>query len=427
MRIDIAGVQLTNKTGAFLLCSLALLGVWALPRFASNDLQEGQHVEHNLLNSAISPLVGTSSSKLAPSQASTRAAMLQGWGGITFSEVVGSNVVQRLNQSGHNTIRVSFGTATGFPCLDGDLGSWDPNLFTQVLQTAQAYKMTVVLDYHGYNNPNDPTFQPCWLGFWSGVLSNNWGYSKIVWEPINEPAGSVSILSSAYQAWITQARNLADTHWIAIENTISNGACSFDPRSIANCYPMITDPLNETFLSIHPYLFYDIWLGDGYGSCNPSPANTWGNSTAECVANIYNQGMLQASTAYHIPILDTEGGAVYYSCNNVCGASPPDAVGTDDASYSNTTLHFIQYLTDQMQSENMGWLWWEAGEGSCCGALDTWGNLLSFQPAAPRNGPALNNPSGSPPFSSPIAWLAVSGIAGLAVVVAVVMYRKKSL
>src|SRR2546426_11492318 len=107
--------------------------------------------------------------------------------------------------------------------------------------------------------------------------------------------------------------------------------------------------------------------------------------------------MIQASSKYHMPILDTEGGAVYYSCNNVC-ASPPDAVGTDDASYSYTTLHFIQYLTNQMQSENLGWIWWEAGEGSCCGALETWGSLLSFQPLIQTESqhypPTLQAPSG---------------------------------
>ncbi len=389
--------NLTNKTIALLLCSLALLGIWAIPHFPLNDQRASRHVDQTLPISVILPLLGPSSVSLASSQVSTHPSMIQGWGGIPLSEVVGSSVVQRLNQSGYNAIRVSFGTATGFPCLDGELGSWDPNLFIQVVQTAQADNMTLVLDYHGYNNPTDLTFQTCWLSFWSGVLSTNWGYSKIVWEPINEPAGSVSMLSSAYQAWITLARSLGDTHWIAVENTISNDGCNFDLVSLANCYPVVTDPLNETFLSLHPYFFYDIWLSNGYGNCNPSTTSTWGNSTAECVANVYNQGMLQASTTYHMPILDTEGGAVYYSCNNVC-SSPPDAVGTDDASYSYTTLHFIQYLTNQMQSENMGWIWWEAGEGSCCGALDTWGNLLGFQPITPPashdHPPTLQAPTG---------------------------------
>jgi len=217
------------------------------------------------------------------------------------------------------------------------------------------------------------------LLFWNGVLSTNWRYDKIVWEPINEPAGSVAVLSEAYQAWITLARSAGDKHWIAVENTISNYGCNFDPMSLVNCYPTVTDPLNQTFLSIHPYLFYDLWQSSSsiYGECSSNSANSWGNATAECVADVYNQGMLQASGKYHMPILDTEGGAVYYSCNNVC-ANPPDAVGTDDASYSITTLHFIQYLTNLMQSESMGWLWWEAGERvllRCAGHL---GRIVEF-------------------------------------------------
>jgi len=32
---------------------------------------------------------------------------------------------------------------------------------------------------------------------------------------------------------------------------MSNGGCNFDPLSLVNCYPVVTDPLNETFLSIH--------------------------------------------------------------------------------------------------------------------------------------------------------------------------------
>jgi hypothetical protein len=325
--------------------------------------------------------------------------IIQGWGGVTLDEASNGQMqltLLRLNQSGYNGVRIGFSRSIT-PCSSGELGSWNPDWFSQTIQSAKQYNMWVVLDYHSYRDLVDSVCQTQWLSFWNNVLSTNWSYSRIVWEPINEPAGSVSVLSLAYQTWITQARGLGDTHWIALENTISNGGCNFDPVSLAICYPVVTDPLNETFLSIHPYFFYDIWQGGGYGNCSPTATNTWSNSTAECVANIYNLGMLQASSKYHMPILDTEGGAVYYSCNNVC-ASPPDAIGTDDASYSTTTFHFIQYLTNLMQTENMGWLWWEAGEGSCCGALDTWGALLRFQPVNPPRPidtpPSLEAPTG---------------------------------
>jgi len=390
---------LNRRNGILLLYSLTLLGV-ALPHFPSLVHSNSHNTGPTMVNQIVSTIQGSSSVKIVSGQVSGQAPVIQGWGGVTLDEAsngqMGSTLL-RLNQSGYNGVRVGF-SAGITSCSSGELGSWNPDLLNQTIQTAKQYGMWVILDYHSYTDLVDISCQTQWLSFWNSVLTTNWGYSRIVWEPINEPAGSVSVLSSAYQAWITQARGLGDAHWIAVENTISNEGCSFDPLSLANCYPTITDPLNETFLSIHPYLFYDIWLGNGYGICSPNAGNTWGNSTAECVANVYNQGMLQASSKYHLPILDTEGGAVYYSCNNVC-ANPPDAVGTDDASYSSTTLHFIQYLTNLMGSETMGWLWWEAGEGSCCGALDTWGSLLRFQPVTPPISndapPTITAPSGN--------------------------------
>src|SRR5438132_74484 len=36
------------------------------------------------------------------------------------------------------------------------------------------------------------TCQTQWLLFWNGVLSTDWRYDRIIWEPINEPAGSAS-------------------------------------------------------------------------------------------------------------------------------------------------------------------------------------------------------------------------------------------
>lgn len=340
--------------------------------------------------------------------------------------------LSRLNQSGYNGVRIGFsGSVTH--CSSGELGSWSPDWFNQTIHLAQQYGLWVILDYHSYVDLVDSTCQAQWLLFWNSVLSVDWRYDRIVWEPINEPAGSVAVLSSAYQAWITLARGLGDKHWIAVENTISNDGCNFDPLSLVNCYPKVTDPLNQTFLSIHPYLFYDLWqsISSTYGVCSSSSSNPWGNGTAECVANVYNQGMLQASGKYQMPILDTEGGAVYYSCNNVC-ANPPDAVGTDDASYSITTLHFIQYLTNLMQSESMGWLWWEAGEGSCCGVLDTWGELLSFQPASPPT-PQSQPPqcqcgpsTGSAFLGTPVFWLSIAGVAGLLAMVTTLLQKKGS-
>ena len=389
---------LSRSNAVFLLCFLFLLSV-AIPHSSVPTQVIDQSMSSGLARQVVSivslgPIVKTT---LGLSVAQP---IIQGWGGVTLDEAANGQLqptLSRLNQSGYNGVRIGFsGSVTH--CPSGELGSWSPDWFNQTIHLAQQYGLWVILDYHSYADLVDSTCQAQWLLFWNSVLSVDWRYDRIVWEPINEPAGSVAVLSSAYQAWITLARGLGDKHWIAVENTISNDGCNFDPLSLVNCYPKVTDPLNQTFLSIHPYLFYDLWqsISSTYGVCSSSSANPWGNGTAECVANVYNQGMLQASGKYHMPILDTEGGAVYYSCNNVC-ARPPDAVGTDDASYSVTTFHFIQYLTTLMDSRGMGWLWWEAGEGSCCGALDTWGSLLSFQqtkPSPQENPPSLEAPTG---------------------------------
>src|SRR5437667_11929392 len=332
---------LSRSNAVFLLCFLFLLSV-AIPHSSVPTQVIDQSMSSGLARQVVSivslgPIVKTT---LGLSVAQP---IIQGWGGVTLDEAANGQLqptLSRLNQSGYNGVRIGFsGSVTH--CPSGELGSWSPDWFNQTIHLAQQYGLWVILDYHSYADLVDSTCQAQWLLFWNSVLSVDWRYDRIVWEPINEPAGSVAVLSSAYQAWITLARGLGDKHWIAVENTISNDGCNFDPLSLVNCYPKVTDPLNQTFLSIHPYLFYDLWqsISSTYGVCSSSSANPWGNGTAECVANVYNQGMLQASGKYHRPIPDTEGGAVYYSCNNVC-VKPPDAVGTDDASYSITTLHF---------------------------------------------------------------------------------------
>ena len=390
---------LGRSNGAFVLCFLAVTGI-AFPQFPPPFDSVNHNTHSDLTKHDFSALSPTSTIATISSNPEGKVPMIQGWGGVTL-EAASNGQMQltllMLNQSGYNGVRVGF-SAGITKCSSGELGPWNKDWFNQTVQLAQQYNMWVILDYHSYSDVVDGACQTSWLSFWNGVLSTNWNYDRIIWEPINEPAGSVSLLSSAYQAWITQARSLHDTHWIVIENTLSNGTCAFDSMSLVSCYPKTTDSLNQTLLSVHPYFFYDVWQSGGYGVCSPSGARIWNNTTAECVANIYNQAMQIASASYHMPILDTEGGTVYNTCKSAC-AIPSDAIGTNDASYSKTTLHFIQYLTSLMDSQNMGWLWWEAGEGTCCGAIDTWGSSLKFQPVNPPvahdTPPSLTAPTGN--------------------------------
>src|SRR5881296_2083877 len=248
---------LSHRTVSLLLSSLMLLGVVTVP---FSPLSRGlvmEQVERDVVKLAAPSVPANYSLKTIYDQVAIQAPVLQGWGGVTLDEASNGEMqstLQRLNQSGYNAVRVGF-SAGITPCSSGELGNWSSAWFSQTIQIALQYKMLVILDYHSYGDLVDGC-QLQWLSFWSEVLSTNWGYTRIVWEPINEPAGTVSLLSTAYQTWITQARALGDTHWIAVENTISNDGCTFDPLSLVNCYPTITDPLNQTFLSIHPYFFY---------------------------------------------------------------------------------------------------------------------------------------------------------------------------
>ena len=238
-----------------------------------------------MVNLAAPTVSGSHRLRIIYDQVAIEAPVLQGWGGVTLDEASNGQMqstLQRLNQSGYNAVRVGFSAGTT-PCSSGELGDWSSAWFSQTIQIAQQYNMWVILDYNRYRELID-SCQLQWLSFWSGVLSTNWGYTRIVWEPINEPAGSVSLLSAAYQTWITQARALGDTHWIAVENTISNDGCTFDPLSLVNCYPTITDPLNQTFLSIHPYFFYDLWSQSVgvYGNCDKSATRYLQPRNAQC-------------------------------------------------------------------------------------------------------------------------------------------------
>ena len=250
---------LSRSNAVFLLCFLFLLSV-AIPHSSVPTQVIDQSMSSGLARQVVSivslgPIVKTT---LGLSVAQP---IIQGWGGVTLDEAENGQLqptLSRLNQSGYNGVRIGFsGSVTH--CSSGELGSWSPDWFNQTIHLAQQYGLWVILDYHSYVDLVDSTCQAQWLLFWNSVLSVDWRYDRIVWEPINEPAGSVAVLSSAYQAWITSARGLGDKHWIAVENTISNDGCNFDPLSLVNCYPKVTDPLNQTFLSIHPYLFYDLW------------------------------------------------------------------------------------------------------------------------------------------------------------------------
>ena len=347
--------------------------------------------------------------------------MLIGWGGVRLDEaVVGGGVHQPSNQTpssvfpgesatnmelllselkpmGYNIVKVSFD-----PSCTGSqfMSSYSAANLQRAIQIAQHFGFWMVVDHHGFTEPFTPSSSSCWLNFWSGVVSQfRNSYSKIIWEPEDEPkygfSGSacsgastcVAYLSNQYQQWINQARSLGDTHWIVVENICSFG-CSLCPGGDGACsaaadgFPMVTDPLGtlsqggRIFISLHTYM--------DYGSYSSS----WNGATAESVAQQYYQAMLGGMSKTGWPILDTESGA-----SPLCGSCAPDAVLRGNAGYTVVTLHFIQVLTnllDNNMPQRINWINWPSGSWTdtqnagiygamqCNSSPEGWGCQLQF-------------------------------------------------
>ena len=200
-------------------------------------------------------------------------------------------------QSGYNTIRASFaphcsvryGLNSNASPQDF-MGTYSATQLARSLRIARQFSMWIVVDYHGYSDFTNSTLVNCWLNFWfgpnsdsgpTGVVGEFMGnYSRIVWEPLNEPAsGSFPVSSTAwcqqnplqcegnktryaaaqYQAWLDAARQLGDTHWVVVQNLCSYG-CSRDRSHWYLNYPNVTDSQNRVFESLHTYMYYPAFM-----------------------------------------------------------------------------------------------------------------------------------------------------------------------
>ncbi|TMI33430.1 hypothetical protein E6H28_02020 [Candidatus Bathyarchaeota archaeon] len=189
-------------------------------------------------------------------------------------------------KSGYNTIRASFapycsvryGLNSNASPQDF-MGNYSAAQLARGLKIAEYFNMWIVVDYHGYSDFANSTLVSCWLNFWlgpnsvsgpTGVVGEFMGsYSRIVWEPLNEPAsGSFPVSSEAdktryaaaqYQAWINAARQLGDTHWVVVQNLCSYG-CSRDRSHWYLNYPNVTDSRNRVFESLHTYMYYPAFV-----------------------------------------------------------------------------------------------------------------------------------------------------------------------
>ncbi len=328
--------------------------------------------------------------------------MILGWGGTevreasTFeaanppsqvfqSEQASNQEIQigRLATMGFNAFRVSFESQ----CTTWkNAGPYSSENLERSFRIAEHYNFWIIVDYHGYNDTSTNATVNCWLEFWSGLVQQfRTRYYRTIWEPLNEPTGfgftiaAVPSLSAVYQRWVNQTRNLGDTNWIVVQNLCSF-RCDFDNKEYG--YPNVTDPLAKILISLHPYMSYKQYW------------NTWDNQTAESRANKLYSAMAYGALYTGWPILNTEGGpGGTFNGTRRC----PDIVEVGSAGYCRTNFHFMQTLTNLLDSnpENrINWIWWTISGGTdtpgagVYGALNTWGGLLHYRLVFPAD---MNN------------------------------------
>jgi aryl-phospho-beta-D-glucosidase BglC (GH1 family) len=333
----------------------------------------------------------TSSSIQTNSSATNQPPIIVGWGGVGIGESLSDiqTEMQYFAQQGYNAVRLDFEPTCTTPPDSGILGSYDQAKLGQIIALAKQYNLWVIVDYHGYTDLQTSTTEQCWLSFWQSLVQNfTSSYTRIVWEPINEPqVNAVTDLSTAYQALINEVRALGDTHWIVVQSFCSANGCP--DNNMAPGYPTVTDTAGHVFISLHSYMAYQYY------------SSSWNNATADTLSQDFYSAVVTGMQTTGWPALNTEGGADPQMINCSGGVSlpssqcAPDQVLVGSAGYSVTTFHFIQTLTnlyDANTPQRINWIWWPAGSwtdtpgAGVYGALQCnsnpigWGCLLQHNP-----------------------------------------------
>jgi hypothetical protein len=320
-------------------------------------------------------------------------------------------LVVRMKAKGLNTIRVSFAPYCTNPSGDRSDSPYSFSDAQNMVKIANYYQFWIVLRYDGNNDISTAT--ACWLNYWQPIIQQLGPlYSRIVWEPINEPSASVTTLSSAYQQWISMARNVGDQHFIAVENQCSSN-CPYS--DLSQGYPTVTDTLGKVLISLHNYMSYQY--------------QTWTVAAAQSYAQQDYQYVLKGEQNTGWYALDTEGGPDPQSstCNGPSGTTsgcPPDDILPGSAGYTDVSLTYIQTLTQLFDSNNprINWVWWPAGtwiDTPCAGTYGAlqpaycpggigyrggvgWANLLHYVPVTQTSAPPPSPPpSTQPPTNQP--------------------------
>ncbi len=258
-----------------------------------------------------------------------------------------------LQQRGYNAARISL--------VDPVLGvsTFNKPAFDNLLSIAKQHNIWLIMDDHEYGITNEAA----WLSFWSPIITAYKNEPMIIWQPRNEPSNSAAQLSTFYQDWIIQDRNLGDNHWIIVSISYSQFGAPND-STFLSAFPTVTDPLNQVAYDFHDYYFYQY-----------HPA--WSVSDAQAYAANVPLAVQSLEAFKNAPAIVSEFGADASGG----GPSPPDVVNPNcSCQYSVESLAYVVAVIQGLDNIKGAYGLWEAGDwdgsGIATGAMTVWGQMI---------------------------------------------------
>jgi PKD repeat protein len=311
---------------------------------------------------------------------------VRGWDGILPTESTADlqATFTLLQQRGYNAARISL--------VDPVLGvsSFDQTAFNNLLAIAKQHNIWLIMDDHEYGI----TDEAAWLSFWAPIITAYKNEPMIIWQPRNEPSNSAAQLSTFYQDWINQDRNLGDNHWIIVSISYSQYGAPND-STFLSAFPTVTDPLNQVAYDFHDYYFYQY-----------HPA--WSLSDAQAYAANVPAAVLALEAYKNAPAIVSEFGADASGG----GPSPPDVVDPNcSCQYSVESLAYVVAVIQGLDNIGTSYGLWEAGDwdgsGLPTGAMNVWGQTIPTPAPSALSTSSTFLPS-NPIINSPVTFTAVT-------------------
>ena len=352
-------------------------------------------------------------------------------------------------QTGYNTIRASFAPYCSVryglnvnASPQDFMGNYSAAQLARGLKIAEYLNMWIVVDYHGYTDFTDSTLVDCWLNFWFGPNSNSGltgvvgefrdSYTRIVWEPLNEPASGsfpvsstvwcrqnplpcevnkTSYVSAQYQAWLDDARQLGDTHWVVVQNLCSYG-CSRDRSHWYLNYPNVMDIQHRVFESLHTYMYYPAFVE--HLAYDTNSDGTYDSGDIQIVGSIASQAALASDpkvmfvngTSSPTETWDSTK-AIVYDANNNTRYDPGDTPATGTVPPIGTPLKVDLKIKFTDNNSNGVWNGWTNVTADNAARQDY---LTMLNETARQGWPILNTEGGT--TCSRVCPYVVSGPAG---------------